>query len=221
VEDQEVSMMGPYGTLPFTVASHNNVMLIGAGVGYPSTGAMLRQLLEDNMGKEEGERKAVCFIWTATKIDQLLLCFPSLLADLTRYVNKRSLKELKSWLTVKIFISSFEAGDFLNVNPSEHIFPGSKDMKSALAEVRRWLLGQDNSAGHDEDGTYICQGSLGASFPDVMRNSVFIRDKVVGRQTSLGVCFCGPAALGSWIRSDLANTILPVKVEYNAECAGD
>merc|ERR1711972_962897 len=47
--EQRVYIMGPYGTLPWTVQAHRAVMLIGAGVGYPSTGAMLRQILEDNV----------------------------------------------------------------------------------------------------------------------------------------------------------------------------
>jgi hypothetical protein len=220
VEQQQVSIMGPYGTMPFTASSHRSLMLIGAGVGFPTTGSMLRQLLSDNLQKQAGEKTAVCFIWTATNVDQLLLCFPSILADLARYVSESSLDDLKSWLTVKIFISHFQAGDFLDIDPGEHIFPDSKAKKGALHQVRTWLLGQDG-AGHDEDGTYICEGSLGASFADVLRKSVFIRDEVVKPRKSLGVCFCGPTSLGNWIRADLSNTILPIQVEYNAECAGD
>ncbi|CAK0907219.1 unnamed protein product [Prorocentrum cordatum] len=205
-QDQvEVSIMGPYGTMPHTVAAHKAVMLIGAGVGFPSTGAMLRQLLQDNLEKQADEQTAVCFLWTATKVDQMLLCFPSLIADLTRYVNKRSIAELKSWLTVKIFISSFEAGDFLDVNPGDALFPESTQMQSALTKVRNWLLGHAGVK-DDEDGTYVCQGSLGASFADVLRKSAFVRDRVVKRQSSLGVCFCGPGSLGNWIRRATSRT---------------
>merc|ERR1712079_979342 len=104
-------------------------MLIGAGVGFPSTGAMLRQLLEDNLHRSEDEQKAVCFIWSASKLDQLLLCFPSLLVDLTKYVHARTkllssgINNLKKWLHIKIFISNFEAGSFLSCNPGKALFP--------------------------------------------------------------------------------------------------
>merc|ERR1711897_11354 len=97
--------------------------LIGAGVGFPSTGAMLRQLLEDNFSKSSDDQKSVCFIWTASKLDQLLLCFPSLLLDLTKYVHKKNsetsgISHLKNWLHIKIFISSFEAGEVLGLSPA-------------------------------------------------------------------------------------------------------
>merc|ERR1719378_1826749 len=98
-------------------------MLVGAGVGFPSTGSLLRQCLEANLNKDPDLQQAVCFIWSASKVDQLLLCFPNLLVDLTRYVHERSIDELKDWLSIKIFISSFDAGDFLSIDPGKHLFP--------------------------------------------------------------------------------------------------
>lgn len=214
--EQHVRIMGPYGTMPYTCEAHQAVMLIGAGVGFPSTGAMLRKLLHDNLEKPPEERKAVCFMWTASKVDQLLLCFPSLLVDLTRYVHKKSLEDLKSWLTIKIFISSFDAGDFLNIEPGKRLFPESQEMAEKLTVVREWLLGKDGEQ-EDEDGTYIAQGSLGASFSDILRNSHFTRDEVMKKSQSLGVCFCGPQDLCSWIRHNISSTKLPMKVEFNSE----
>jgi len=216
---QLVKIMGPYGTLPYTCEAHQAVMLIGAGVGFPSTGSMLRKILDDNAALPAEERKAVCFMWTATKVDQLLLCFPSLLVDLARYVSKKSIEDLKSWLTIKIFVSSFDPGDFLSVNPEKHLSPEGANSETSLRSVREWLLGSDGDS-HDEDGTYICQGSLGASFGDVLRCSLFTKEHLVRRQRSLGVCFCGPQDLCSWIRSEQANTLLPVKVQFHSECAG-
>merc|ERR1739844_444311 len=127
---------------------------------------MLRRLLHDNLDAPKDEKKSVCFMWTASNVDQLLLCFPSLLVDLTRYVNQKSLEDLKSWLTVKIFISSFDAGDFLNIDPTKRLFPESQSMAGDLSKVREWLLGKDGDE-NDSDGTYIAQGSLGASFADI------------------------------------------------------
>jgi len=223
--EQKVYIMGPYGTLPWTVSSHPAVMLIGAGVGYPSTGAMLRQTLEDNLHLEEHEQKRVCFMWTASKVDQLLLCFPSLLVDLTRYVHAKGLANLKKWLHVKIFISSFEAGDVLSVNPDKALFVHEDaDMSKPLQEVRTWLLGSDvvrDGEGQDQidaDGTYIAQGSLGSSFSGILQRSLFTRE-TIKRGQSMGICFCGPPDLMSWLRSDVANTTLPVQVEFQAEVA--
>merc|ERR1712151_185815 len=161
--------------------------LIGAGVGYPSTGAMLRQILEDNVTRQEAEQTRVCFMWTASKVNQLLLCFPSLLVDLTRYVHARGLDNLKSWLHVKIFISSFEADDFLNVNPNKALF-NKKDGDEII----------------DADGTYMAQGSLGPSFAGILQRSLFMRG-AVERGDSMGICFCGPPDLSTWIRGATAN----------------
>merc|ERR1712045_605242 len=123
--------------------------------GFPSMGAMLRQVLYYNLGLPEERKKSVCFMWTASKVDQLLLCFPSLLADLTSYANQKSLEDLKSWLTIKIFISSFDAEDFLSVNPGPRLFPDSGKMAGALTKVQKWILGEDTDAhGTDADGTY-------------------------------------------------------------------
>jgi hypothetical protein len=200
-------------------------MLIGAGVGFPSTGAMLRQALEDNLDLPESEQKRVCFMWSASKVDQLLLCFPSLLVDLTKYVHAKGLANLKKWLHVKIFISSFEAGDVLSVNPDKALFLKDAEMSKPLQEVRTWLPGTD-VAKHgeacdliDADGTYIAQGSLGSNFSTILQKSLFTRE-TVARGESMGICFCGPPDLSSWIRSDVANTTLPVLVEFQAEVAG-
>jgi hypothetical protein len=223
--DQRVFVMGPYGTLPWTVSSHRAVMLIGAGVGFPSTGAMLRQALEDNLDLPESEQKRVCFMWSASKVDQLLLCFPSLLVDLTKYVHAKGLANLKKWLHVKIFISSFEAGDVLSVNPDKALFLKDAEMSKPLQEVRTWLLGTDVAKDGeacdliDADGTYIAQGSLGSNFSTILQKSLFTRE-TVARGESMGICFCGPPDLSSWIRSDVANTTLPVLVEFQAEVAG-
>merc|ERR1712151_491924 len=138
INPQIIHVSGPHGTLPYTIAAHKAVMLIGAGVGYPSTGAMLRQILEDNLTRPEAEQTRVCFMWTASKVNQLLLCFPSLLVDLTRHVHARGLDNLRRWLHVKIFISSFEAGEFLNVNPNKALFGKAEadDMQKPLQDVR-------------------------------------------------------------------------------------
>jgi len=222
--EHRVYIMGPYGTLPWTVNAHNAVMLIGAGVGYPSTGAMLRQILEDNVTRLESEQKKVCFMWTASKVNQLLLCFPALLVDLTRYVHARGLDNLKTWLHIKIFISSFEADDFLNVNPHKALFNKSEadEMQKPLQEVRTWLLGKDTKKDGDEnidgDGTYMAQGSLGPSFAGILHRSMFTR-ATVARGDSIGICFCGPPDLSTWIRTEVANTKLPVRVEFQAEVA--
>lgn len=204
-------------------------MLIGAGVGFPSTGAMLRQLLEDNLTRSADEQKSVCFIWTASKLDQLLLCFPSLLVDLTKYVHKKNglltsgINDLKKWLHIKIFISNFEPGEFLSLNPGQALFPESGKMGKALDEVRAWLLAQDVVVGTsgetiDADGTYIAQGSLGASFAGILQRSLFSQ-RLVERGQSLGISYCGPPELCSLIRSDVANTIFPTKIEFAAEFA--
>jgi len=220
--EQRVYIMGPYGTLPWTVQAHRAVMLIGAGVGYPSTGAMLRQILEDNVTRPEAEKIRVCFMWTASKVNQLLLCFPSLLVDLTRYVHARGLDDLKKWLHVKIFISSFEAGEFLNVNPNKALFgkAEAEEMQKPLEEVRTWLLGKDTKKDGDEiidaDGTYMAQGSLGPSFAGILQRSLFTRG-TVDRGDSMGICFCGPADLSTLIRAEVANTKLPIRVEFQAE----
>merc|ERR1712178_584229 len=188
VPEQRVYIMGPYGTLPWTVQAHRAVMLIGAGVGYPSTGAMLRQILEDNLTRPQGEETRVCFMWTASKVNQLLLCFPALLVDLTRYVHARGLDELKK----------------------------------PLQTVRTWLLGKDvkKDGGEqiDADGTYMAQGSLGTSFPGILQRSLFTRE-TVERGDSMGICFCGPPELSTWIRTEVANTNLPIRVEFQAEVA--
>jgi len=212
---QCVRLMGPYGTMPYTCDAHQAVMLIGGGVGFPSLGAMLRQLLYYNLGLPEERKKPVCFMWTASKVDQLLLCFPSLLVDLTTYVHQKSLQDLKSWLTIKIFISSFDGEDFMRVNPGPRLFPDSKKMESSLAQVQEWILGKDGIG--DADGTYIAQGSLGASFGDILRCSNFTRSEVIEKKRSLGICVCGPKDLCNWIRHEAAVTTLPVPVEFNCE----
>mmetsp|Transcript_102697 Transcript_102697/g.290421 ORF Transcript_102697/g.290421 Transcript_102697/m.290421 type:complete len:191 (-) Transcript_102697:58-630(-) len=189
---------------------------------------MMRRLLRQSLEEPEKE-KAVCFCWGAASVDQLLLCFPSLLADLARYVYKRSLEDLQRWLTVKIFVSNFKAGDFLNIDPGPHLFPeitgeAKQGMSKALDEVRAWLLGpgvarESEWKYHDQDGTYVVQGSLGASFADILRCSLFVRDQVVAKGRSLGICFCGPPDLCSWLRSDLASNKLPVRTEFVSECS--
>jgi len=239
VPEQCVHIAGPYGTIPFTIEAHRAVMLIGAGVGYPSTGAMLRQILEDNLDRPDDEKKMVCFIWSASKVEQLLLCFPSLLADLTRYVHRRNeksisgfvgmrgsagLADLKKWLHIKIFLSSVEAGGFLSVNPENALFSEKDKMGRALQEVRSWLFGSDIARDEgsacmvDADGTYFANGSLGASFPGILQRSLFTQ-QVVAKGHSLGISYCGPPELCGLIRSDVANAILPVRVEFNAEVA--
>lgn len=222
--EQRVHIMGPYGTMPYTCMAHNSVMLVGAGVGFPSMGGMLRSILKENKGKPADQAKKVCFIWTATKVEQLHLCFPCLLADLADYVGNRpnGLKELQAWLTVKIFISSFDATSALTINPGKELCSLDAATQSGLTQVRKWLLGQDGrtaTKGVDEDGTYIASGSLGASFAGILRGSVFIRDHVVTPRQSLGICFCGPPELCSWLRNEVASTLIPVKVEFASECA--
>jgi hypothetical protein len=223
IPPQLVHVSGPHGTLPYTVAAHKAVMLIGAGVGYPSTGAMLRQILEDNLTRSETEKTHVCFMWTASSVSQLLLCFPSLLVDLTKYVHAKGLDDMKSWLHVKIFISNYEAGDFLGINPAKALFPESEEMGQALETVRLWLLGAEakrdvDGQQIDADGTYIARGSLGASFSGILRRSLFMRN-VADLGYSLAICFCGPSDLSSWLRKEAANTVLPIKVEFEAEVA--
>merc|ERR1712048_861363 len=186
-------------------------------------GAMLRQTLEDNLKLPDDQQRRVCFMWTASKVDQLLLCFPCLLVDLTKYVHARGLDDLQSWLHVKIFISNYEAGDFLGVNPTQALFPESQDMAKALETVRFWLLGQEakrdiDGQQIDADGTYIARGSLGASFPGILQRSLFMR-KIADLGHSLAICFCGPSDLSSWLRKEAANTVLPIKVEFEAEVA--
>jgi len=223
IPQQLVHISGPHGTLPYTIAAHKAVMLIGAGVGYPSTGAMLRQILEDNLTRSETEKTHVCFMWTASSVNQLLLCFPSLLADLTKYVHAKGLDDMKRWLHVKIFISNYEAGDFLGINPAKALFPESEEMAQALEIVRLWLLGPEakrdiDGQQIDADGTYIARGSLGASFSGILQRSLFMR-KVADLGHSLAICFCGPSDLSSWLRKEAANTVLPIKVEFEAEIA--
>merc|ERR1719210_524568 len=70
----------------------------------------------------------------------------------------------------------------------------------------------------DADGTYFANGSLGASFSGILQRSLFTQ-QVVGEGHSLGISYCGPPELCSLIRSDVANTVLPVRVEFNAEGA--
>jgi len=176
---------------------------------------MLRKLLHDNAELPAEARKSVCFMWTASKVDQLLLCFPSLLVDLAWYVEKRSLEDLKSWLTIKIFISSFDAEDFLSVTPGPRLFPDCPRMAGMLTKVQEWILGKDGVA--DADGTYIAQGSLGASFGDILRCSRFVSREVLEKQRSLGICVCGPKDLCSWMKHETARTRLPVRVEFNCE----
>merc|ERR1711988_49219 len=221
--EQRVHISGPHGTLPYTVSAHKAVMLIGAGVGYPSTGAMLRQILEDNLTRSETGKTHVCLMWTASSVNQPLLCFPSLLVDLTKYVHAKGLDDMKSWLHVKIFISNYEAGDFLGINPAKALFPESEEMGQALETVRLWLLGAEakrdvDGQQIDADGTYIARGSLGASFSGILRRSLFMR-KISDLGYSLAICFCGPSDLSSWLRKEAANTVLPIKVEFEAEVA--
>jgi len=197
--------------------------LIGGGVGYPSIGAMLRQILEDNLLEHEyQERKQVCFMWTFSKVDQLHLCFPSLLADLARYVHRSSLADLQKWLTVKIFVGAVKPDDVLNVKLDRvvaHAIP-----HAVLDQVLAWLLnselGGDAQGAIDEDGTYIAQGSLGAGFADILRCSLFTKEKVVEEERSLGICFCGPLELCNWLKEDYENTALPYKSEFASECVG-
>jgi len=214
--DHVVRIMGPYGTLHSTCFSHDAVMLIGAGVGYPSMGSLLRQILEENLMSDfvatSAAKRHVCFIWTCSKVDQLLLCFPSLLADLTRYVHRSSLARLQDWLTVKIFVGSLGPDDVLAVEPDGNV---GLQMPGALSEVKKWLLGQAV-----KDGTYITRGSLGASFSDILRRSLFMREKVVNEGRSLGICFCGPLGLCTWLKNDIECTSLPCAYEFACEVAG-
>jgi len=214
--DHVVRIMGPYGTLHSTCFSHSAVMLIGAGVGYPSMGSLLRQILEENLTADyvatAAAKRHVCFIWTCSKVDQLLLCFPSLLADLTRYVHRSSLARLQDWLTVKIFVGSLGPDDVLAVEPDGNV---GLQMPGALSEVKKWLLGQAV-----KDGTYITRGSLGASFSDILRRSLFMREKVVNEGRSLGICFCGPLGLCTWLKNDIECTSLPCAYEFACEVAG-
>jgi hypothetical protein len=150
MEDFYVNIQGPYGMLNRTAFTYRALMLVGAGVGFPSTGSMLRRCLDSNLEKDPESQQAVCFMWSASKVDQLLLCFPTLLFDLAAYVHKKGngdtkkgLRDLKSWLTIKIFVGNFKAGDFLNVEPP---CQGCPDMTKALDAVRQWLLGGDMSA---------------------------------------------------------------------------
>lgn len=254
-----IQIKGPYGNLPATALAHPALMLVGAGIGFPSTLSMLRRCLNDNITKSADEQQAVCFMWSASKVDQLLLCFPSLLADLAHYVHRygkqsgagssRGLADLRSWLTIKIFVGEFEAGDFLNVQPGATLFPSDEDMQDALFAVREWLLGPGLRAKRDalrssqmepcisaalcgqpqqqpqkehapNEGTYIAQGSLGGCFGDILRCSSFTREKVMRRPNSLGVCFCGPLDLSSWVEMEVGKTILPRKVEFVSEATG-
>lgn len=223
LSDEVVRIMGPYGTLHATCKKHNAVMLIGAGVGFPSVGGMLRQILEDNLAANSVDKKQVCFMWACSKVDQLHLCFPSLLADLSKYVRRSSLQHLREWLTVKIFVSKVVQGDVLNVELDEEVTSTCPD---AFEEVKGWLLNSGISAkskrgvAFDEDGTYIAQGNLGASFGDILRCSLFIKEKVVEAKRSLGICFCGPLDLCNWLQTDYANTAFPCVREFASECAG-
>lgn len=214
--DHVVRIMGPYGTLHSTCFNNDAVMLIGAGVGYPSMGSLLREMLEESIVADyistAGAKRHVCFIWTCSKVDQLQLCFPSFLADLTRYVHRSSLAKLQEWLTVKIFVGSVGPEDVLAVEPDGDV---GVQMPVALGEVKKWLLGQAVN-----DGTYIARGSLGASFSDIIRRSVFIREKVVNQGRSLGICYCGPLGLCTWLKNDIECTSLPVTYEFACEVAG-
>lgn len=215
--DQVVRILGPYGTLHACCFSHNAVMLIGAGVGYPSMGSLLRQILEDNLKAESSSKRHVCFMWTCRKVDQLHLCFPSLLADLTKYVHRSSLADLQQWLTVKIFVGDVGQDDVLAVEPDATI---GKDMTRAFNEVKGWLLRPPGSSSYDEDGTYVAKGSLGACFSDILTCSLFIRNKVLKEGRSLGICFCGPLGLCSWLRNDIECTTVPWTYEFASEVAG-
>lgn len=218
--ESKISIMGPFGTLPWIVEKHKSLILFGKGVGLSTIGAMLRKILADNLKQPTDEkRKHVCVIWNASRMDQLQIHFPALLADLTRYVNVTSLKVLKSWLRVKIFIKSFEAYDYLTTTPSEALFPEGHAMHNSLASVRNWLVGDGGmSSGHQMDGTYITQGAmLGVGFVNIIRRSMFIRE-CIKRRNSLGICYCGPPDLCAWLRHDLANTIFPMEVDFDSEC---
>jgi len=133
-----------------------------------------------------------------------------------------ALEDLKSWLTIKIFIGKVETDDFLRLDPDKNLFPKAEDITIALREVRNWLLNTDialDGSRHyvDEDGTYIAQGSLGGSFGDILRCSNFTRDKVMKRPNSLGICFCGPLDLSKWIQHEIENTVFPKTVEFASE----
>lgn len=222
-EEKQIRVMGPYGTLFSTCFTHSAVMLIGSGVGYPSMGGMLRQILEDNLALENDARRHVCFMWGCSKVDQLQLCFPGLLADLTRYVHRKSIADLQKWLTIKIFVDKVGKEDVLATEPDAHV---SEQMVRAFKQVKEWLLGTKDAvdtggAAYDEDGTYVAQGTLGGSFGTVLRNSIFVRDAVVGKGRKLGICFCGVKDLSDWLWNEIECTTLPTGViEYASEVAG-
>ena len=80
-------------------------------------------MLEDNLSRPQDERKLVYFIWTASRVEQFPVCFPSLLVDLSKDVHAKSgrwssgIDALKRWLHLKVFISNFEVGELLSFHP--------------------------------------------------------------------------------------------------------
>jgi len=223
----QVRLIGPYGTFFHMLEKHRAVMLIGAGDGFPSMSGMLRKCLMDNSGKTDADKKLVCFIWTVPKMEQLALCFPVLLQDLAKYVQRNKsaggISDLKKWLTIKIFISDqdFKVDDAqLAINPEPSTSPRPDDYDDALAEVQQWLLHKDTTrAGYDSDGTYIAYGSLGTCFRPIIRNSLFMKKVLEDPKNTLGILYCGPQHLYNWLRSDVANTLFPIEVEFERECA--
>merc|ERR1712129_235553 len=95
-----------------TVQENEAVMLIGAGVGFSSIGSLLGHLLQHN----HGSPKRTCFIWAATKLEELHLSFWRLVVDLAHYVSKHenNIAALKAWLTIKIFVSSLKREEVRN-----------------------------------------------------------------------------------------------------------
>ena len=99
----------------------------------------MREMLEESIVADyistAGAKRHVCFIWTCSKVDQLQLCFPSLLADLTRHVHRSSLAKLQEWLTVEISVGSVGPEDVLAVEPDGDV---GVQMPVALGEVKKW-----------------------------------------------------------------------------------
>ena len=59
-------------------------MIVGAGLGFPCTRGHAAAASVGNLARPAGQQMWVCFIWTAPELDQMLLCCPSLLVDLSR-----------------------------------------------------------------------------------------------------------------------------------------
>jgi len=201
--EHQVSIMGPYGNLAATAFNHPALMLVGAGVGFPSSGSMLQSCLDRNLHKRADKQQAVCFMWSASKVDQLLLCFPALLTNLTRYVHcrgagnpKQGLQNLMSWLTIKIFVSNFEAGDFLSCTPNVPVLTeDGEEMSASLSLVQGWLLGSTADSEHvrqhdpdrRESGFLTARGML-KKRAEEEEAELRAKDTYVA-QGSLSVCF--------------------------------